>query len=82
MSLEKERLHSVRDAIDTLTAAGLTELRFADVGDHLREQGRPLGSWEIRALFRQLEAAGELELDPRTATWRRVAAGGQVSAGG
>jgi len=42
------------------------------VVSRLREWNQPMGAWEVRGELSKLEAAGEIELEPAAATWRRV----------
>lgn len=71
MTSDPRRTDIVRRAFKELLAggAGDTGLRPADICAHLRTAGQPLGSWEVRFELSQLEASGEICLDPATATW-------------
>jgi len=72
LSLEQRRTDLVRAVIDALVADGHRECRPGDVVSRLREWNQPMGAWEVRGELSKLEAAGEIELEPAAATWRRV----------
>ncbi len=69
MSVERRRTEVVREIIQELFASGRSQVRPGDVNSVLRERGMPMGTWEVRAEFTELEAEGALVLDVATAGW-------------
>jgi hypothetical protein len=69
---DPRRTELVQRTFDELVATGRYAhgLRPADVSAHLREQGTPLGLWEIRYELSQLERAGAIALDEDTGLWQ------------
>lgn len=69
LSFEKRRTHTVYDIIQALFADGKPSIRPGDVNTVLREQGMPMGAWEVRAEFSKLEREAAIECDPETGNW-------------
>ena len=69
LSIERRRTEEVYDIIQELVANGKTALRPGDVNSALRERGAPMGTWEMRALFAELEQEGRLACDAETGDW-------------
>ena len=65
-----KRTRLVLDAFEQLTADGAAELRPGDVAALLREKEQPLGAWEVRYEFSNLEAEGLIRCETDSATWR------------
>ena len=59
----------VYGVIQELFADGKTSIRPGDVSTVLRERGTPLGSWEIRNEFSNLEADNRIQCDAETGDW-------------
>ncbi len=70
MSFEKRRTATVASVIADLVANGKTTLRPGDVNAELRERGKPMGTWEVRAESTRLEALGEIQLDAASGNWQ------------
>lgn len=72
MNPDPRRTDLVQRTFDELVATGryARGLRPADVSAHLRDQGAPLGLWEIRYELSQLERAGVIALDEDTGLWQ------------
>ena len=70
MSIDRRRIEQVLLVIRELTEQGRKQLTPADVAEQLRSANSPMPLWQLRADFSQLAAAGEIELDQQTATWR------------
>ncbi len=70
MSIDRRRIEQVLLVIRELTEQGRKQLTPADVAEQLRSANSPMPLWQLRADFSQLAAAGEIELDQETATWR------------
>ncbi len=45
------------------------------INDVLRQQGWPMGAWEVRGELSKLELAGAIEMDKARAVWTLVDAG-------
>ena len=60
MSKEHPRTETVYQIIRELFANGKTSIRPGDVNSVLRERGTPMGTWEVRAEFSQLERIGRI----------------------
>jgi len=73
---DSRRTDLVQRTFDDLVATGRygSGLRPADVSARLREQGIPLGLWEIRYELSQLEHAGVIVLDADTGRWQPASA--------
>ena len=69
MSVERRRTRIVREIVVELFESGRERIRPGDVNALLRERNAPLGTWEVRAEFTALEAAGVLVLDQASADW-------------
>tara|TARA_B100000902_G_scaffold312952_1_gene303264 strand:+ start:205 stop:450 length:246 start_codon:yes stop_codon:yes gene_type:complete len=70
LSIDRRRIEQVLLVIRELTEQGRKQLTPADVAEQLRSANSPMPLWQLRADFSQLAAAGEIELDQETATWR------------
>ena len=70
MSNEQRRTETVYGVIQDLFADGKTTVRPGDVNSVLRERGTPMGTWEVRAEFSELERDNRLECDADTGNWR------------
>lgn len=55
--------------IRELFAGGKASIRPGDVNSVLREQGMPMGTWEVRAEFARLEREAAIECNPETGDW-------------
>ncbi|MEE2783820.1 MAG: hypothetical protein VYE04_10695 [Pseudomonadota bacterium] len=69
MSFDNRRTRTVYGVIRELFANGKTSIRYGDVNSVLRELGLPMGTWEVRAEFSQLEREAAIEWDPETGAW-------------
>lgn len=69
MSIEQRRTEEVYGIITELVANGKTALRPGDVNSALRERGAPMGTWEMRAVFSELEQEGRLVCDEESGDW-------------
>jgi hypothetical protein len=69
MSTERKRTETVYAIILELVQGGLEHVRPGNVNDTLRERGQPMGGWEVRGEFTNLQAKGLLELDEATGDW-------------
>lgn len=69
MSLDKHTSDQVKHIIRELADEGHSTMRPAEVLTRLRELGRPIGAWDIRAEFTRLTREGYLRFDPATAYW-------------
>ena len=72
MSLAQRRTNLVLSVIEKLVAEGRPEFRPGDLVSRLREQNQPMGTWEVRGELSNLEAAGLIELDAQSGSWRMV----------
>ena len=79
MSIEHRRTEAVYAVITELVGNGKTSLRPGDVSEVLRERNSPLGSWQVRAEFTNLEADGRLVCDEDSGNWHLVENGAQVA---
>lgn len=70
MALDKYTSDQIKAQIEALADEGHTALKPGDVLTRLRDLGRPLGAWNIRAEFTRLTREGFLEFDPDLAYWR------------
>jgi len=70
LSIDRRRIEQVLLVIRDLTDQGRKQLTPADVAEQLRSDNSPIPVWQLRADFSHLAAAGEIELDQETATWR------------
>jgi len=43
-----------------------------EINEALRQQGRPMGAWEVRGELTKLERLGAITLDARKAVWLLV----------
>lgn len=69
MSLDPHTADQVKRIIKELDGEGTSSLRPGVVLDRLRELGRPVGAWDMRAEFSRLTDEGFLEFDPKLASW-------------
>lgn len=69
MKIPQKRTRLVLDAIEQLIADGASEFRPGDVAALLREKGQPLGAWEVRYEFSNLEGEGLIACDPESGAW-------------
>ena len=69
MSVERRRTNIVREIVVELFGSGRKTIRPGDVNSVLRERNAPMGTWEVRAEFSRLEAAGVIVLDAESADW-------------
>ena len=60
------------DAVTALKDDGSSVFRPGDLTAHLRDNGTPFGSWEVRGELTNLERLGLVALDDETATWQLV----------
>lgn len=72
MSLDKHTSDQVKHIIRELANEGHRAMRPGDVLTRLRELGRPIGAWDMRAEFTRLTRQGFLHFDPELAYWRFV----------
>lgn len=70
MSLDQRRTDLVLTVIEQLVAEGRCQFRPGDVVSRLRERNQPLGTWQVRGDFSQLEADGYIVVDDETGLWR------------
>ena len=63
---------TIYGAICRVVADGNDSLRPGDVVGYLRDEDRPLGSWEVRGQFSRLENLGLLKIDAATGIWQLV----------
>ena len=70
MSIDRRRIEQVLLVIRDLTEQGRKQLTPADVAEQLRSDNSAIPVWQLRADFSHLAAAGKIELDQETATWR------------
>ena len=63
---------AIYGAICRVVADGNDSLRPGDIVGYMRDEGRPLDSWEVRGQFSQLENLGLLKLDAATGIWQLV----------
>jgi hypothetical protein len=70
LSKEHPRTEAVYKIIVELFANGKTSIRPGDVNSALRERGSPMGTWEVRAEFSQLERIGRIKCDEATGDWQ------------
>jgi hypothetical protein len=82
VSVERRRTAVVQGIIEELIATGHATVRPGDVCTTLRSKGLPMGTWEVRAEFTRLEAAGFIRIDPATAGWSLVPQSGQARQAG
>lgn len=66
------RTRTVFEAVVALVGEGATHFRPGDVASHLRDAESPIGAWEIRGEFTNLERMALIELDPELAVWHLV----------
>ena len=81
MSIEQRRTETVYAVIQELVDQGRTSFRPADVTSILRDQGQPLGAWEVRGEFSILEARGLIELNAESADWSLTKVASREAAG-
>lgn len=70
LSLARRRTNLVLSVIEKLVADGRCQFTPGDIVSHLRTRNQPLGTWAVRAELSNLEAAGLIELNRDSATWR------------
>ena len=63
---------TIYDVICSVVADGNNALRPGDIVGKMRDDGSPLGSWEVRGQFSQLENLGLLKIDVDTGIWQLV----------
>jgi hypothetical protein len=63
---------TIYGAICRVVADGNDSLRPGDIVGYMRDEGRPLDSWEVRGQFSQLENLGLLKIDVATGIWQLV----------
>ena len=63
---------TIYGAVCRVVADGNDSLRPGDIVGYMRDQGRPLGSWEVRGQFSRLENLGLLKIDATTGIWQLV----------
>ena len=63
---------AIYNAICSVVASGNDSLRTGDIVAYMRDEGRPLESWEIRCQFSRLERLGLLQIDAGTGIWQLV----------
>ena len=73
MKKEHPRTELVYEVICELIEQGKSSVRPGDVNSVLRERGAPLGTWEVRAEFTQLERIGRITCDEDTGNWHLAA---------
>ena len=69
LSVDRRRTDVVRAIVVELFQSGRESIRTGDVNAVLRERDMPMGTWEVRAEFTNLEAEGVIRLDPAAAIW-------------
>ena len=69
MSVDRKRTEIVYAVILQLVKGGESELRPGNVNSVLRERGQPMGTWEVRGEFSNLQAQGFIDLDEATGYW-------------
>ena len=72
--MHSRRTKLVLAAIQALANGGTQGFTPAEVGAQLRAQGEPVSAWEIRGELSNLEAAGNIRIDPASARWYLQAA--------
>ena len=73
---QRERTQKVFNAIkSTVENSTSTPFRAGDISQTLRNGGFPLGSWEVRGEFSNLESADLIKLDTAAADWALTDAG-------
>ena len=71
-----ERTQKVFNAIkSTVDNSASTTFRAGDISQTLRNGGFPLGSWEVRGEFSNLESSKLIKLDTAAAEWALTDAG-------
>ena len=70
LSTKQIRTEAVYAVIQELFADGKTTVLPGDVNSILREQDTPMGTWEVRVEFSQLEKLNRIECDADTGMWR------------
>ena len=63
---------AIYGAICRVVADGNDSLRPGDIVAYMRDEDRPLDSWEVRGQFSRLENLGLLKIDAATAVWQLV----------
>jgi len=63
---------TIYDTICRVVADGNDSLRPGDIVGKMRDEGKPLGAWEVRGQFSQLENLGLLKIDVDTGIWQLV----------
>lgn len=69
MSIEQRLTETIFGIIQELFEHGKSSVRPGDVNSRLRESGSPVGTWEVRAVFSELEQAGRIVCDAKTGAW-------------
>ncbi len=69
MSLAHRRTEAVFSVLKELYENGKTDFRPGDVNTVLRERGEPLGTWEVRAEFTELERQNRIVCNEDTGMW-------------
>ena len=69
LSIDRRRTDTVYAVIQEIVSNGLSRFQPGDVATFLRDQDQPMGTWEIRGEFSNLEAEGLIAVDPATAAW-------------
>lgn len=67
--MHSRRTKLVLAAVQALAHAGKQSFTPADVGLHLRTHAQPMSAWEVRGELSNLEASGDVRIDPATALW-------------
>ena len=75
MSIEHRRLQLILSIIQEIVDSGTTSFRPGHVNDVLREQNSPIGNWQVRADFTELERKGVLQCDESSGDWQLTEAG-------
>ena len=66
------RTRTVFEAVVAIAGEGASPFRPGDVASHLRDAESPIGAWEIRGEFTNLERMALIKLDPEHAVWHLV----------
>ena len=81
MTIEQRLTEEVFGIIEELISNGTPGVRPGDVSSKLRERGAPLGTWQIRAEFTQLEEQGRIACNAETGAWHLVESASLQDAG-
>ena len=75
MSTLNRHLRLIVEIIQTVVGQGKQAFRPGHINDVLRERNLPVGNWQVRADFSELESLGLIECDASTGDWHITEAG-------